>query len=67
MELRCKKCDKTRIVDITFDQFKKIQFEGKLVQEVIPHVEPALREMFISGICPDCWKEIFGESDDDTD
>lgn len=33
--------------------------EGELIQNAMPDLTPAEREVFISGICPDCQKKIF--------
>lgn len=33
---------------------------GMSIQDIIPNVSPAYREMFISGICPECWDKMFG-------
>ena len=33
--------------------------QGELVHNVLPNRTPAEREQFISGTCPECWKELF--------
>ena len=30
------------------------------IQGIAPNLSPEYREMFISGICPECWNRIFG-------
>lgn len=30
------------------------------IQDIIPEVPAEWRELFISRICPDCWKKMFG-------
>jgi hypothetical protein len=35
-----------------------------LIQRAIPHVAPELREMLISGTCPDCFKAMFAAFED---
>lgn len=48
----------TLIVDMTrFFLF----YDGMPVQEAFPEMSPTDRERFISGLCPDCQKEIFKE------
>ena len=37
------------------------------IQDIIPNVSPAYREMFISGICPECWNKMFGCEEEDED
>ena len=36
---------------------------GKLAQDAFPYLNADERERLISGICPDCWGEMFGEED----
>lgn len=33
---------------------------GMSIQEIVPELSPDYREMFISGICPTCWNNMFG-------
>ena len=32
---------------------------GALVQDAFPYLSADEREMLISGICPDCWENLF--------
>lgn len=32
---------------------------GMSIQEIVPELSPDYREMFISGICPTCWDNMF--------
>lgn len=36
---------------------------GMSIQDIIPDVSPDYREMFISGICPTCWDNMFGSDE----
>lgn len=38
--------------------------EGALIQDAMPDVSRALREMFISGTCPKCWDAMFNNEDE---
>lgn len=38
--------------------------DGALAVEAFPYLEPAEREMLISGICPECWKKMWGDDDE---
>ena len=51
-------CDHELVVD--FEQYLDYQ-SGELVQDAFPHMSPTDRERFISGLCPDCQKEVFRE------
>ena len=33
---------------------------GEKIQAIIPEVDKGWREMFLSKICPECWKKMFG-------
>lgn len=33
--------------------------DGELVQDAFPYLSADEREMLISGICPDCWENMF--------
>lgn len=37
---------------------------GAHAQEAFPYLEPSQREVLISGVCPDCWNNMFGSEDD---
>lgn len=30
------------------------------IQDILSHLRPEERELFISGICKDCWIQLFG-------
>ena len=34
--------------------------QGAFVQDAFPEVEPALRELLVSGTCGKCWNEMLG-------
>lgn len=38
---------------------------GMSIQDIIPDVSPDYREMFISGICPTCWDNMFGSDEEE--
>lgn len=55
-------CGNYYIFEATTDQ--KIAYEnGAYVQDAFGHVAPHVREMFITGICGDCWIRLFGEEE----
>ena len=39
--------------------------DGELAQNAFPYLSADEREILISGICPRCWAETFGENDDE--
>ena len=38
--------------------------DGVLVQDAFPYLSADEREMLISGICPDCWDEMFDSNEE---
>jgi predicted RNA-binding Zn-ribbon protein involved in translation (DUF1610 family) len=47
---------------LTVDMTRFILYQGgMLIQDAFPKMSPTDRERFISGLCPDCQKEIFKE------
>ena len=60
----CPKCNKPSYVDIPKDAYEKWQF-GMFIQDAWPEGSATERETLISGFCPACQKEIFGEPDNE--
>lgn len=63
MTIRCKKCSRPVDIDVTDAQIVAWR-HGALIQKAMPNVTAEKREMFISGICPICWDEMFKEKDE---
>lgn len=52
----------------SFLLFWNARTDQRPIQEVFPDLSPEHREMFITGFCPKCWDEIFGdEEEEDSD
>lgn len=59
----CTVCHKDIEIEMTeqeYENFQKWQ-NGEIshIQDAIPTIPDENREMFISGICPTCWSDIF--------
>lgn len=63
MLLTCKTCKNEIEVPATEAQIIAWQ-NGKLIQDAMPNVPAELRELFLSHICPTCWKKIFSEDEE---
>ena len=59
----CVQCGRQFTIPLTKDKLARIRKGEECIQNIIPEVEPGIRELFISGICPSCWDEMFGEED----
>ena len=57
--VNCKCCGKPVKIEMTDDQYNKYIGGDDLIQNIFPELSPGIREMLISGTCPDCWKKIF--------
>ena len=58
----CFKCEKPRLVTCRETEFH-IWTNGAFVQNAFPNMSADDREMFVSGVCPTCWKEIMETED----
>ena len=63
-ERPCVFCGKVHSVEVMEYEFR-LWREGALIQEAMPDTSVEDREFLISGICPKCQKDIFGDNDDD--
>lgn len=61
----CTNCGRTFEIEITEDAYQQY-LNGELIQYAMPDLGAGLRELFISGLCSDCWDRIFeGEEEQD--
>lgn len=65
VKVNCTQCNKEYIFDITLEQYKKYISGEDYIQNIFPEISPGLRELFISGICPDCWSKIFPKEENE--
>ena len=60
VEITCPFCGADHAVEVNFAQFEAWQ-NGELIQKAMPDLTPTEREQLISGLCPKCQAEMFGE------
>jgi hypothetical protein len=60
----CVVCGTARPVHCTEEQYQAWE-NGALIQQAMPDVPPAEREMLLSGICAECWKTTFTDEEED--
>ena len=56
------------ILDIEYTEFVlglQQWFRGALIQDVFPKATPEEREFIVSGLTPEVWDKIFGESEEE--
>ena len=56
----CPFCHEDHAVEVNLAQYEAWQ-NGKLIQNAMPDLTPTEREQLISGLCPKCQAEMFGE------
>jgi hypothetical protein len=56
----CPQCNKITNVEMTIDQHYKWVNNIGHIQHIFPEKSMDERELLISGICGECWKNIFG-------
>ena len=56
----CPFCGSATEVEVNENDYWDWQ-DGELAQIAFPYLNPDEREILISGICKDCWRETFGE------
>ena len=62
----CRICNEDCSVDMTYDQYKRLtmyQSGTGHAQTMLSDIPRNVREIFISGICPECWDRMFGKSE----
>lgn len=58
----CQCCDRSFDFFLTVEQINKL-YDGKLcIQQILPDLSHGDRELFISGICGECFDKIFLDS-----
>lgn len=67
MEKECIKCHKIVKIDLTDEQLRKIENKEDLIQRIMPNGQytKEQREMFLSGLCQECWDELFLKDEDE--
>ena len=61
--VKCPHCNDFSEVAVPVEGFRRWQ-AGEYIQDALPELSCDDREILISGICPDCWADIFGEDDE---
>ena len=60
VDLTCPFCGANHAVEVNLAQFEAWQ-NGELIQNAMPDLTPTEREQLISGLCPKCQAEMFGD------
>ena len=60
VDLTCPLCGANHAVEVNLAQYEAWQ-SGELIQNAMPNLTSTEREQLISGLCPKCQAEMFGE------
>lgn len=60
----CTICGRSRVIYVMKDDYLKWANRQALIQDAMPYLSAEEREMLLSGICPDCWDNLFKEDED---
>ena len=61
---KCPHCGKISTLEMTNEQYEQYISGDSYIQNIFPNWSPAIREMLITGICPDCWDKMFNFNKD---
>lgn len=64
-EARCLFCGKISTVPVKIDELYQYEVLGELAQIAFKSLNPTQREQIISGLCPDCQKQVFDIEEED--
>ena len=65
VQITCSCCGKEYLVPCNKKDLESFESGDKLIQEAFPYMPAELRELFVSGICPKCWNNIFPENEEE--
>ena len=60
----CPKCNKLQTVKVEQSQYYR-WMAGENIQIAFPELSANQREILMSGICPECWEDIFPNEDEE--
>lgn len=59
VDVKCPQCGKIHTLEMTKEQYSQYKSGEGYIQDIFSDWDPSIREMLISGICPNCWNKIF--------
>lgn len=54
----CGICEQRAVIMMTDEQYTRYN-SGTLIQDALPELSVDVREMLITGTCPECWTKVF--------
>jgi hypothetical protein len=66
VDCTCPICSQTSAVLVELEGYSA-WFNGSLIQVAMPYLSPNEREGLMTGICSDCWDNMFSDDDEDSE
>lgn len=64
INVKCSFCGTSFTFNVTEEQYQMYTNGSNLIQRIFPEIKPEMRELLISGTCPDCWNKMFSDFED---
>lgn len=66
IQIRCVNCGKLNVVYVNNEDWEEYynSEERRYIQDIFPYLTPQERELLISGVCSQCWEDIFSDDED---
>lgn len=61
---QCFKCQTVFNINLTIEEYER-WIGGMLIQEAMPNLSAEIRELLISGTCPECWKMLMESNEEE--
>lgn len=59
IKTNCPFCKKEQTIEVNENDYNRWRDGGVLLQDAFPHLDADEREALKTGICSDCWDEMF--------
>ena len=61
----CPECGQVHLTTVEAEDLERWANNDGHIQDIFPYLTPAQRELFLSGICGDCFDKLFPEDCED--
>jgi hypothetical protein len=59
----CPECGQTTVLNVSVTGYDNWR-NGMVIQKALPELSSDIREMLITGICGECWNNMFNDEDE---
>lgn len=67
IQIDCISCGETKTLYVNNEDWEEFHNSNqrRYIQDIFLYLTPAERELLISGMCAECWEDLFGNFDED--